>query len=173
MFEAVKLPAGVSDLDPSLTNMNTNDLPHLRFAEETLILTIVFFFFGRGGREMEGEMRSSFSFLFFHYYYWVETIYDNWLGSAKICDSLRLDKIHEIRSGSLDLARFVIFIPLRFSLFTGFRTSDQCGKIVLTETNRCFRFRNLNMVFWFNSWSIYYLGYLCKCQTGNYDPVRL
>ena len=26
---------------------------------------IVFFFFGRGGREMEGEMRSSFSFLFF------------------------------------------------------------------------------------------------------------
>lgn len=102
MFEAVKLPAGVSDLNPSLTNMNANDLPHLlRFAEETLILTIVFFF-GGGGREMEGEMRSSFLFFsfFFHYYYWVETIYDNWLGSAKICDSLRLDKTHEIRSGS-------------------------------------------------------------------------
>ena len=118
MFEAVKLPAGVSDLDPSLTNMNTDDLPHLRFAEETLILTIVFFFFFGGGREDGGrnEIFFFFSFLFFfHYYYWVETIYDNWLGSAKICDSLRLDKIHEIRSGSLDLSRFVIFIsPVLF-----------------------------------------------------------
>ena len=39
MFETVKLPARVPDLDPSLTYMNAYDLSHLlRLAAETLIL---------------------------------------------------------------------------------------------------------------------------------------
>jgi len=36
MFETVKLPAGISDLDPGLSDMNANNFPHLLSAE-TLI----------------------------------------------------------------------------------------------------------------------------------------
>ena len=34
MFKAVKLPAGVSDLDTSLTDVDRDALPHFRFSEK-------------------------------------------------------------------------------------------------------------------------------------------
>lgn len=38
MFEAVKLPARVSHLDPCLSYMDAYDLPHLTLTPETLIM---------------------------------------------------------------------------------------------------------------------------------------